>query len=121
MKGTGNNTSKKHRSISCLDNFIYLMLNDTYMEEYYVSRHVYEPQCQKPYLRTCVPCEDSDQPAHSCNLITFFTERILDSQRCKVSLQGQRRLWPDCADAHANLSLRWAHMSVGKFSHIVTL
>ena len=31
-------------------------------------------------------------------------------------LFGQRRLWSDCADAQANLSLRWVHISEGTFS-----
>ena len=31
------------------------------------------------------PSEDSDQPAHSRNLIRIFTGHILDSQGCKVS------------------------------------
>ena len=44
-----------------------------------------ESQHGKTYLRTCAPSEDSDQPAHSRSLIRIFTERILDSQGCKVS------------------------------------
>ena len=27
--------------------------------------------------------------------------------------------WLDCADAQADLSLRWAHISEGAFSHLV--
>ena len=45
---------------------------------------------------------------------------ILDSEWCQVSSCGQRRLWSDCADAQADLSLRWAHMSEGTFSIIET-
>ena len=45
----------------------------------------------------------------------FFTVRILDSQWCKVSSYGQWRFCSDYTDAHANLSLRWAHI----FSHAV--
>ena len=37
------------------------------------------PQRQKAYIRTCVPSEDSDQPAHSRCLIRILTERILNS------------------------------------------
>ena len=51
-----------------------------------------EPQRQKTYLWTCAPSEDSDQTAHSRSLIRIFTGRILDSQGCKVSSCGQRRL-----------------------------
>ena len=68
--------------------------------------------------RNCAHCKDSDQPAHSRSLIKIFTERILDNQSCKVSSWGQRRLWSDFADAQADLSLRWAHMSEGTLSHV---
>ena len=68
-----------------------------------------------PYVWTCAPREDSDQPAHSRSLIRIFTGCILDSQGCKDSSCGQRRLWSDCADAQADLSLRWALMSEGMF------
>ena len=70
------------------------------------------PQHQKTYLRKCAPREDSDQPAHSRSLIRIFTRRIWDCQGCKVYSCRQRRLWSDCTDAQADLSLRWAHMSV---------
>ena len=63
------------------------------------------------YLRTCAPCEDSDQPAHLRSLIKIFAVRILDGQECKVSSCGQRRLKSDCADAQSDLNLRWAHIS----------
>ena len=36
----------------------------------------------------------------------------------KVSSCRQRRLWSDCADARADLSLRWAHMSEGTFPDV---
>ena len=51
------------------------------------------------------------RPACEC-----ATGRILDSQVCKVSSCGQRKLWSDCAIAQADLSLRWAYMSKGMFS-----
>ena len=42
-----------------------------------------------------------------------------DSQGFKVSSCGQRRLWSDCADVQADLSLRWAHLVfVGTFSDV---
>ena len=43
---------------------------------------------------------------------------LFDSQNCKVSSCIQRRLWSDCADAQSDLSLLWAHMSEGTFSHV---
>ena len=53
----------------------------------------YELHRQKMYLWTCEPSEVSDQTAHLRSLIWCFTGRILDSQWCKVSSGGQRRLW----------------------------
>ena len=69
------------------------------------------PLCQKTYLWSCAPGEDSDQPAHSRSLIWIITGRIFDSQGCKVSSCGQRRHWSDCAHAQADLSLRCVHLS----------
>ena len=43
---------------------------------------------------------------HFSNLMKISAGSILDSQGCKVSLRGQWRLGPDCADAQADLSLR---------------
>ena len=57
---------------------------------------------------------------HSRSLIRIFPGRILDSQGCKVSSRGQRRLWSGCVDAQADLSLRWAHMLEGSFAHITS-
>ena len=71
-------------------------------------------------LRTWRLREDSDQTAHSRSLIRIFTERILDSQACKASSCGQRRLWSDCADAQAYLSLHWVHVVGDMFYHVAT-
>ena len=67
-------------------------------------------------VREYAPSEDSDQPAHSRSLIRILTGRILDNQGYKVSSCGQRRLWSDCLDAQADLSLHWTHLSVRTFS-----
>ena len=45
--------------------------------------------------------------------------RSLDSQGCKVSSCGQRRLCSDWEDAQADLSARFVHMSEGMFSHVM--
>ena len=45
----------------------------------------FELQCQKTYLWTCEPSEDSDQLVHSCSLIKIFTGHSLDRQECTVS------------------------------------
>ena len=63
-------------------------------------------------------------PSETCNSEDRYTFRIfsgrrLDIQWCKVSSRGQRRLRSDCANAQADLSPRWAHMSEGTFSHVV--
>ena len=36
---------------------------------------------------------------------------------CRYPWSAQRRLWSDCVDAQADLSLRWAHMSFCWFWH----
>ena len=41
---------------------------------------------------------------------SVFVWCSLDSQGFKASSCGQWRLWPDCADAQADLSLRWTLM-----------
>ena len=51
--------------------------------------------------------------------IKVFTRHISESQWCKLSPSGQRRLWSDCADEKADLSLRWANMSEGTFSTLL--
>ena len=54
---------------------------------------------------------------HARSVIRFVPGRILASQDCKLSSCGRQRLWSDCAHAQADLSLCWAHMSQGSFSH----
>ena len=57
----------------------------------------------------CAPSEDSDQPGHPPSLIRFFAVRMKKVWVLSYPLSAQRRLWPDWADAEADLSLRWAH------------
>ena len=71
-----------------------------------------EQQRQKTYLRTCAHCEDSDQPMHSRTLNRIFTGHILDSHGSNLM-----RITKTDRTALADLSLRWAHMSEGTFSH----
>ena len=78
----------------------------------------YEPQREKTYLVTCEPNEDSNQPAHPRCLIRVFVVRmkklcILAYPKC-----GQWRFWSDCANAQADLNLRWPHMSEGTFMRL---
>ena len=72
----------------------------------------------KGYLLICASNEDSDQPAHPRSLIWVFALRIeklciLGYLKC-----AQRRFWSDCANAQADLNLRWAHMPEGPFSDV---
>ena len=62
-------------------------------------------------LLTYRPNEDSNEPANACSLISVFIVRIK-----KLCILGypkcvQWRFWSDCANAQADLNLRWAHMS----------
>ena len=59
---------------------------------------------------------DSDQPVHLLGLVGIFIVRISNSHGCKVSPCGQRKLLSDCAHAHPDLSLRWAHVRRYVFS-----
>ena len=67
-------------------------------------------------LRTCAPCEGSDQPARSRSLIRIVTGRILDNQGYKVSkiirtMETLIRL----RRSQFDLSLCLAHLSEGSF------
>ena len=44
----------------------------------YKISYINESRRQKTYLRTCVPSEDSDQPAHLRSLIRIFTGHMFD-------------------------------------------
>ena len=68
----------------------------------------YEASCQIMYLLTYTPNEDSDQPARSRSLTRI-------AQDAKF-LHADNEDW---SDAQACLSFCWAHMSEGRFSHVV--
>ena len=72
----------------CVKDLLYI----SYSCQFTLQPSFIEPYRKKTYLRTFVPSEDSDQPAHLCSLTRIFTLRLLDSQGCKVSPWGQRRL-----------------------------
>ena len=54
------------------------------------------------------PNEDSKQPAHARSLIRIFVVRMKKLCILGYPKHAQWRFWPDCADASADLSLRWA-------------
>ena len=70
-------------------------------------------QCQKTYLLTCAPNEDTNKPAHPRSLIRVFVIRM--DKRCILCYLNcaKWRFWSDCANAQADLNLRWAHTSEG--------
>ena len=52
----------------------------------------------------------------SLRILAVWSDSSLGGrQGCKVSKCGQRRLRSDCADAQADLSLRWARISEGRY------
>ena len=55
---------------------------------------------------------------HPPSLIRAFAVRSVGSQGLIVFSYGQRKLWIDCADAQADLSLHWAHISFCWFCHV---
>ena len=61
----------------------------------------------------CTPSEDSDQPGHPPSLIRVFAVHMKKAWVLSYPLSAQRRLWSDWADAQADLSLRWAQISLG--------
>ena len=69
---------------------------------------LYEPPHDKTNKMACAPTEDSDQPGHPPSLIRVFLVRMRKAWVLSYPLSAQRRLWSDCADAQADLSLRWA-------------
>ena len=77
-----------------------------------------EPQWQETNLQDMCAQRRFRSACARRRLIWIFAGRILYSQGCIVSLWGQRELWSDCADAQADSSLRWAHMSEGTVSDI---
>ena len=83
--------------------------------------HVPEPPRDKTNKMACAPSEDSDKPWHPPSLIRVFAVRMKKARVLSYPLSAQRRLWSDWADAQADLSLRWAHMSVCWVCHEVVL
>ena len=77
--------------------------------------YLFEPWREKTYLLTCAPNKDSNQPAHPRSLTRVFVIRIK-----KLCIIGYTKYANTkyCANAQADLNLRWAHMSDGTFSYV---
>ena len=63
---------------------------------------------RKRYNLLCAPSKDSDQPVLQRSLIRVFARRPLGNRGPNNSSYWQRRLWSDCMDAHADLTLHQA-------------
>ena len=77
--------------------------------------YIYETAWEKTYNKTFMTSRDSDQPVHSSNMSRVLVYPYLDSLEVVEGTCDQRRLWSDCADAQADLSLRWSRNSYCRF------
>ena len=75
-----------------------------------------EPAHDKTNKMTALS-EDSDKPGHPPSLIRVFAVRMKKPWVLNYPLMAQWRLWSDCVDAQADLSLRWGHMPFCWFCH----
>ena len=76
---------------------------------------VYESACEKTYNKTCMTSKELDQPANPPSMARVFVHSSFDSVEAVEGTCDQRRLRSDCADAQADLSLRWSHKSYCRF------
>ena len=77
-----------------------------------LARRAIQPPHDKTNKMTSAPSEDSVRPVWS-----VFAVRMQKAWVLSYPLSVQRRLWPDWADAQADLSLRWAHIPFCWFCH----
>ena len=83
----------------------------------FVNRsHIWAASWQNQQM-ACAPSEDSDQPGHASSLIRVFVVRMKKAWVLSYPLSAQQRGWSDWANALADLSLRWAHVSFCLFCH----
>ena len=71
----------------------------------------------RPIFFVLKSCKDSDQPGHPSSLTRVFTVRMKKPWVFSYPLSGQRILWSDWADVHADMGIRWAHMPFCWFCH----
>ena len=74
---------------------------------------------QKSYNKTCVTSKDSDKPVHPPSLAKVLVYLFLDSLKAVEGTRYQRRLWSNCANVQADLSLRWSHKSYCRFYRVL--
>ena len=69
------------------------------------------------YKRTRVTSKASDQPVNPSSMARVLIYPSLGSPEAVEGTCYQRRLRSDCADAQADLSLRYSHNSYCRFYH----
>ena len=72
---------------------------------------IYEPAHSKTYNKICVTSKDSDQPVFPPSMARVLVYPSLDSPEAVEATRDQQRLRSDCAEAQADLNLRWSHKS----------
>ena len=73
------------------------------------------PAHDKINIKTYVTSKDSDQPVQPPSMTRVFVYLPLNSLVAVEGQCDQRRLWSDCADAQADLSLRLSHQCYCRF------
>ena len=73
------------------------------------EKKINQPAYNKTYNKTCVTSKDSEQPVHPPSMARVLVYPSLDSPKSLEDTRNQRRLWSDCVDAQADLSLHWSH------------
>ena len=76
---------------------------------------LFEPADDKTYNKTCVTSKDLDHSVHPTTMARVLGHHSLDSMEAVHGTCDQRRLWSDCAEAQADLSLRLSHKSYCSF------
>ena len=72
--------------------------------------HTHEPAYDKIYNNTCVTSKVSHQPKHPHSIATGIVYISLDSPKAVEGMWDQQRLWSECKDVQADLSLHWSHV-----------
>ena len=100
-----------------------ILVNMTYLWSLHwlTANRIIEPERDKTNKMTCASSKDSDQPAHPPSLIRVFAVCFMGSKWPNASVSGQWRLWSDWADAQADSSLPWAHMSFCLFCLVTAI
>ena len=79
--------------------------------------YIYEPGHEKTCLTSYVNNKGTDQPAHSCSLISAFVVHCLDSVMSLVSVTKISSIMLASVAEQANMSLTWSETPEDTFSH----